>query len=51
VARIVDARYDLGCSIDCHLLNRGFNDSYGPRPVDGDRYVVRLSFRSHDKTD
>lgn len=43
VAAFAAARYDLGGSPGCALLNRGFNDTYVLRTDAGKRFVLRLS--------
>ncbi len=42
VAQLVQQEYDLGATLECRLLNRGFNDVYALRTPAG-RSIVRLS--------
>jgi Ser/Thr protein kinase RdoA (MazF antagonist) len=44
VAAMARERYDLGDALECHFINRGFNDTFALRAGDR-RFVVRLSVR------
>ena len=43
VAAFVAAHYDLPQPLECHLLQRGFNDSFAILAADQSRYVLRMS--------
>ncbi len=45
VAAFVGAAYDLPAPLQCHLLQRGFNDSFAIRAADQSRYILRISGR------
>jgi Ser/Thr protein kinase RdoA (MazF antagonist) len=45
VADFVSTHYDLPGSIECKLLNRGFNDTFEVRTGGGERFIFRVSAR------
>jgi Ser/Thr protein kinase RdoA (MazF antagonist) len=45
VAMLVGAAYDLPAPLRCHLVKRGFNDSFAVTAADQARYVLRISGR------
>jgi Ser/Thr protein kinase RdoA (MazF antagonist) len=45
VADFVSTHYDLPGSIECKLLNRGFNDTFEIRTTGAERFVFRVSTR------
>ncbi len=47
IAALVAATYDLPPLADCHLIQRGFNETYALTTTTGDRFVLRLSISRH----
>ena len=45
VAEFVSTHYDVPGSIECTLLNRGFNDTFEVRTKDAERFIFRMSTR------